>query len=438
MNERLVYPWATAVHANPRSRLLNYLEIVQGNSREAATNFQSIKDSAAADTLKNTTPTTDRGQTIKKMVNIRNLQFEIHNRQVLGQLATQLEQTSFIKRFSSDRPTQIALAGLFAANAANLANPDLPRHVIAEEITKLVQLNAGRTGSINNAGHLAYSGAAEDKELAEISATIGSFVSKKYKSQDEFIKETARISHLSHILTVGDIPELVDMLAPTATAQTRQNLSRALQTTIIRSTGDYYTSGKALLTHAFNLAGLPEIEAKNLSSLAPFLEEIRTSELHNTLGGDIHENDPRIQNTRNLSGEVGVSAHIPWLSREDLDAQEVALQKKYGSENLDKSLQHELTRGDNADFEKISDIKKLFSNIEQHNYYNRTLADNPSFTYVTKSAKLGVDLPPSHPHRPLLPKIGKTTKSRRFIHSLQLHRRPMGQTRRKSPHPKPW
>lgn len=369
------------------SRLLNYLDVVQGNTREAATSFQSIKDSAQSNALKSTKPSTKNGRELKKILDLRNLQIEIHNRQVLGQLATQLEQTSFIKRFAGDRPTQIAIAGLFAANAANFINADVPRHIMADEITKLVQLNAGRTASINNAAHLAYSQAAQDGELAEITTTIGSFVSKKYKSTDEFITETGRISHLSHILTVSDIPELVNMLAPSATAATRANLARALQTTIIRSTDDYYTSGETILSHAFNLAGLPESEAQNLSSLAPFLEEIRVTELHNTVSGDISENDPRIQNTRNLSGEIGVSAHIAWLTREDLDAQAVNLQKKYGSEDLSSTLEHELTQGDKADFEKISDIKKLFSNIEQHNYYNRTLTDNPLYYLRDKIGK---------------------------------------------------
>lgn len=367
------------------SRLLNYLDLVQGTTREAATNFQAIKDSV--DTLSKTTPTTVRGQNIKKMVDIRKLQLEIHNRQAIGQLASQLEQTSFIKRFASDRATQIALAGLFAANAANFINGDVPKHVMAQEITKLVQLNAGRTNGLNNAAHLAYSQAAQEKELAEITDSIGKFVSSKYKSRDEFIKETGRISHYSHILTVGDIPELLDMLAPTATPQTRQNLARALQTTVIRSTGDYYTNGETILSHAFNLAGLPEAEAKNLSSLAPFLEEIRGTELHNTISGDLNENDPRILNTLSVSGEVGVSAHIPWLTREDLDAQAVILQKKYGSENLSKTLSQEIDTGEGADFEKISAIKKLFSDTEQYNHYTRTIADNPLYYLRDKIGK---------------------------------------------------
>ena len=367
------------------SRLLNYLDLVQGTTREAATNFQAIKDSV--DTLSKTTPTTVRGQNIKKIVDIRKLQLEIHNRQTIGQLASQLEQTSFIKRFASDRPTQIALAGLFAANAANFINGDVPKHVMAQEITKLVQLNAGRTNGLNNAAHLAYSQAAQEKELAEITDSIGKFVSSKYKSRDEFIKETGRISHYSHILTVGDIPELLDMLAPTATPQTRQNLALALQTTIIRSTGDYYTNGETILSHAFNLAGLPEAEAKNLSSLAPFLEEIRGTELHNTISGDLNENDPRILNTLSVSGEVGVSAHIPWLTREDLDAQAVILQKKYGSENLSKTLSQEIDAGEGADFEKISAIKKLFSDTEQYNHYTRTIADNPLYYLRDKIGK---------------------------------------------------
>lgn len=359
------------------SRLLNYLDLVQGNTREAATNFQAIKDSAEA--LSKATPTTTRGQNIKKMVDIRKLQLEIHNRQAMGQLSTLLEQTSFIKRFASDRPTQIALTGLFAANAANFINSDVPKHVMAEEITKLIQLNAGRTASINNAAHLAYSQAALDSELGEISTTIGSFVSKKYKSTDEFIKETGRISHISHILTVGDIPELVDMLVPNADQQDRQNLAHALQSTVIRSTRGYYTSGDAILSDAFNLAGLPADKAENLSALAPFLEEIRATELNNTIGGNIDENDPRILNTLNISSEVGVSAHIPWLTKEDLDSQIAALQTKYGTKDLSALLQSELGNVDKADFEKISDIKKLFSNIEQRNSYDRALADNPAY-----------------------------------------------------------
>ena len=371
------------------SRLLNYLDLVQGNTREAATSFQSIKDSAQSNPLRNAQPSTKEGRELKKTLELRNLQIEIHNRQVLGQLATELEQTSFIKRFAGDRPTQIALAGLFAANAANFINADVPKNIMADEITKLVQLNAGRTGSINNAAHLAYSQAAqsEDGELAEITATIGSFVTKNFESQETFIQESGRISHLSHILTVGDIPELLNMIAPTASAEDRQKLSRALQTTIIRSTGDYYASGETLLSHAFNLAGLPEAEAKHLSSLAPYLEEIRVTELHNTVSGDINENDPRIQNTRNLTGEIGVSAHIPWLTQNDLKAQTVVLQKKYGSEDLTSALQHELTQGDKADFEKISSIKNLFSNIEQHNYYNRTLESNVLYNLRDKIGK---------------------------------------------------
>ncbi|MEI8232385.1 MAG: CHAP domain-containing protein [bacterium] len=368
------------------SRLLNYLELVQGNTREAATNFQAIKDSV--NTLNKATPVTNRGQTIKKMVNIRKLQLEIHNRQAIGQLATNLEQTSFIKRFAGDRPTQIALAGLFAANAANFINADVPKHVMADEITKLVQLNAGRTSSINNAAHLAYSQVAQDEELAEITTTINNFATNsKYNSPDEFIKETGRISHYSHILTVGDIPDLVDMLAPTATPEVRQSLSLALQTTIIRSTGDYYTDGSTILSYAFNLAGLPESEVKNISSLAPFLEEIRGTELHNTIGGNVDENDPRILNTKNISAEIGVSAHIPWLNKEDLDSQASLLQKQYGSEDLAKTLQQEINLGEDADFKKISSIKKLFSNIEQHNHYTRALDDNPVYNIRNQIGK---------------------------------------------------
>jgi hypothetical protein len=257
------------------SRLLNYLELIQSSTREAATNLQAILKSAKEQPLHNTRPQTEDGRSLKKIIELRDLQIEIYNRQVLGQLTTKLEQTSFIKRFANDRATQLALAGLFAANAANLSSKDLSTSDMTEEITKLVHLNAGRTQYINNAAHLAYSNAAQDpildkngkiikvSELDELRNTIGDFLENDFPKNKNFAVETQRISSLSHILTVADIPTLIDMIAPGANLAERASLSRTLQTTIIRSTGDYHTPGETLLSRAFNLAGLPAEKAQH-------------------------------------------------------------------------------------------------------------------------------------------------------------------------------
>lgn len=412
------------------SRLLNYLELIQSSSREASTNLQAILKSAKEQPLQNTRPQTEDGRSLKKIIELRDLQIEIYNRQVLGQLTTKLEQTSFIKRFANDRATQIALAGLFAANAANLSSKDLSTSDMAEEITKLVQLNAGRTDFINNAAHLAYSNTAQDpildkygnitqvSELDELRNTIGEFLENDFPKNKNFAVETQRISSLSHILTVADIPTLIDMLAPGANAAERASLSRALQTTIIRSTSDYHTSGETLLSRAFNLAGLPESGADNLAALAPYLEEIRGTELHNTLSGGIKEIDARIQNTINLSGDIRVSAHIAWLNSDDIAFQQSEVEKLYGAD-FEKSLIQELTKSEGADFKKISDIRRFISNREQFILYHDSVDGNVALYWREKIGKFRGNIaastaPVDRFYQKINKKIGKVDN---FIHS---------------------
>lgn len=355
------------------TKLLNYLDLIQSSTREAASNWESIKESASS--LQYATPQSREGRELKKTLDLRTLklQIEIHNKQVLGQLSDQISRTKLLSKFAGDPQTQRTISSLFAANANNLRTP-VDNLALADEITKLVQLNSSRSPNFNHISSLAYSDSSQvaGGELDELRTIL---------TNSNF--DSRSLSYTSHLLSIADIPTILEMYAGGASATTRQKLSSALKQTIIQSTNLEYQHGSDIFHQALQLAGLPTSgsEIDNLKPLFPFLEEIRTVELHNTVWGDVLENDPRIQASHSFSSILQISPHIPWLSQKGLDLSKQKLIDKYGAD-LEKSLQFELTQGEKANFAKISEIRQYYSNQSQFNHYKSetgSFINNPGY-----------------------------------------------------------
>jgi hypothetical protein len=106
----------------------------------------------------------------------------------------------------------------------------------------------------------------------------------------------------------------------------------------------------------------------------------------NTLSGGIKEIDARIQNTINLTGDIGVSAHIAWLNSNDITFQQSEIEKLYGAD-FEKSLIQELTKSEGADFKKISEIRRFVANREQFKLYHKSIDGNVAFYWREKIGK---------------------------------------------------
>lgn len=403
---QLIQTWSTDNEANlpmgdrgtrarRATRLLSYLELnVQGKAREAAAAHQAILESVRTAPLKNLTPPTPAGASLKKMLELRDAQYKLLQDKYLGKLETAIQQTAFLKRFKSDPYTYSILSGLLAANSANLINQ--PNNAaLADEIARLTQYHGGN-GSLNNAAHLAYAREIAQKggELDQLIRTIQDVTENTYgdnaKGRKAYREDIAKLTSLTHLVNVSHIPELVNLIAPAASTSDKQKLSQALRSSIVGSTDNDYVSPSEILTRAANISGVPESQLTHLERLTPLIEEVRFSELHNTITGGLREQDPKIYATLNLSADTGVSAHIPWLKNEDIDARAVLLINKYGlkdGESFKNRIDQELAKGADADFVLISELSKQISDQEQYRYYQQSLSSNGLYYLRDKLGK---------------------------------------------------
>lgn len=361
------------------TRLLNYLELnVQGKSREAAANFQAILDSVKTNPLKNAVPTNREARTYKKLNELRNLQYQLLNDKILGKLTTDIQQTSYLQKFKNDPETFSMLSGLLAANAINLRKTSNQTTLdIAQEITQLIQPKAGYR-DINNAMHLAYAKSAE-KDLAELVEVIDSRVKRVYGDDDkQFTKDMSRVASLSSLTSIADVPAIIDAL-PRDPAEKNRIVS-AIQSSIVSSSTRGYVSGEEIIKTALESIGIPEDQIlanyNQLSVFAPLLEEARNNEASKILGGEIFENNPRLLHTLPLTSEVGVSPETPWITKADLNATKVTLEKKYNTKDLQGALQQQLTLGSQADFEAITEINNYFKSSSERDRYENILNNN--------------------------------------------------------------
>ena len=402
------------------SRLLNYLELnVQGKTREAAANFQAIRESSKTNAFQSISSITPKENNYLKALEIRRLQLNLINDKILGKLSTDIQQTRYLQKFKGDPNTYSMLSGLLAADAINLRSiPKDEPNRIADEITQLVQLKYGYR-SINNAAHLAYADSAE-QDLPELLDVINFRIKAEYGDQEnEFQQDMSRYAALSGLTTISDIPTLVNLVAHQGSDN--QRFATILQQTILASSTSGYVSGEAIIKAAIASAGLPDPDNvyTQLSKLAPLIEEVHHNEAKNILGGNIFENDPRLLHTLNLSRDIAVSPKTPWITSKDLQAQEKALHQKYGSGDLQQILEAELSLETTADYRKIVDINDYFKSFSDHRRYQQSLANNTLYSLRDNIGKArGNFTAVKSPIDRFTQKIGKTYwKVDDFVHA---------------------
>lgn len=401
----LIEKWALDTEANlpmgdrgsrtkRASRLLNYLELtVQGKAREAAAAHQAILESVRTKPLNSTPtlPSSPNSVNLKKLLELRNTQYQLLQDKYLGKLETAIQQTAYLKRFKNDPYTYSLLSGLLAANSVNLINQPTSA-AVADEIARLTQYHAGN-GAINNAAHLAYATELQQKggELDQLVRTIQDITDSVYgdneKGRIAYHRDMEKLTSLTHITSLSQIPELIAYLAPDASVSERNKLSQILRSTIVATLDEGYADPKEILNRAANTAGVPDNQLSRLQDLTPLIAEIRYNELHNTTTGNLLEHSPRIHATLNLATDIGVSAHIPWLSDQDLDARAVLLIQKYNlkeGESFKQIIEAELGKGDDANFVLISELSKQLSDQAQYRDYRRNVSSNIVYYFREK------------------------------------------------------
>lgn len=369
-------------------RLLNYLELtIQGRAREAAAAHQAILESVDNRPIKDARPVTPSGVNLKKLLELRDLQYKLIQDKFLGKLETSLQKSRYLARFKDDPHTLSILSGLLSANSQNLLNH--PNNIArADEVAQLIQYHSGRW-NINNAAHLAYAESSQVEggeldELVEITQkTIKGVYGDDLEGLNKFRGEVSKMGSLSRLLTLSQIDSLIDMVAPDAPDSGKKNLSHNLRSAIVNSLNSGYISPEDLLSLAASNAGIPANQLGDLKKITSYIEEIRYNEQHNTLTGSLQENNPRIAATLGISSDIGVSPHIPWLSSQDLDSQAVSLIEKYHLKETDsfsKIIEREILKDKDADFGLITDLTNHLSNASQRRYYKTTLSGNPIYS----------------------------------------------------------
>lgn len=374
------------------TRLLDYIQTnIAGKTSEAAANYHHILEQSEKKIVPTNPATTDADKNLERIYNLRHLQTEILQAGLIGKLTTRFDQGEVFKRLpASDR--KIVLQMIAAANANFRYVPKEGYQNFAPEKLHQMLLHNPSVGNFNQIMRLAYSKEAQD-DFRKISSAIDQTFTEDYGGDEEaFQKDNNLVRSLGRVApSLSSLTYLINSVQTDATPAEKELIIRNLRTQLLNAAGGEHQSGRDVMAAALRASGMDSSLASYFDNISPYLEEIQVKQRHQLLGSNLSDQDSRLIATSGLAADIGVDLTIPWLKEVDLNSvtervtSEVAEEfyKENPSEvngsksfDLQKAFNYEISKGKDANLERLGEISELMGKHSDFRLYHNTVDGN--------------------------------------------------------------
>lgn len=375
------------------TRLLDYIQTnIAGKTSEAAANYHHILEQSQKPITPPIGPQNSSDQNLQRIYDLRHLQTEILQAGLIGKLTTRFDQTEVFKNLpTSDR--RVVLQMIAAANSNFRYLPKDSFQNFAPEKLHQMLLHNPSVGNFNQIMRLAYSKDAQE-DFKKISSAINKTFEEDYGGDEvAFQKDNNTIRSLGRVApSLNSLTYLVNSVEKIdATPAEKAILIRNLRSQLVNAAGGEHQNGSNIVAAALRASGMDPSLADYFDNISPYLEEIEVKQRHLLLGHTLSDQDSRLIATSGLATEIGVDLTTPWIKEVDLNnitervTSEVAEEfyKENPSEvkgnqsfDLQKAFDYELSKGKNANLERLGEISDLMGKHSDFKLYHNTVDGN--------------------------------------------------------------